>query len=74
MRGQYAPYGGNVVGLEMAAWRYFWFVTKQLSWAGIGHLSCFANAASLIYSRKNSNSTFRKKKSPIKKQVLRIIA
>ncbi|HLN94571.1 MAG TPA: transglycosylase domain-containing protein, partial [Flavobacterium sp.] len=29
----HAPFGGNVVGLEMASWRYFGVRPHQLSWA-----------------------------------------
>ena len=29
----HAPFGGNVVGLEMASWRYFGVQSQQLSWA-----------------------------------------
>ena len=29
----HAPFGGNVVGLDVAAWRYFGRSAEQLSWA-----------------------------------------
>lgn len=40
----HAPFGGNVVGLDAACWRYFGRGTEDLSWATILHLSlpiCF---------------------------------
>ena len=30
----HAPFGGNVIGLETAAWRYFGRSASELSWAG----------------------------------------
>ena len=33
----YAPFGGNVVGLDAAAWRYFKSDADQLSWAEAGY-------------------------------------
>lgn len=49
----HAPFGGNVVGLEMAAWRYFGVQSHQLSWAESATLAVLPNAPSLIYPGKN---------------------
>ena len=49
----HAPFGGNVVGLEMASWRYFGLKSKQLSWAESATLAVLPNAPSLIYPGKN---------------------
>ncbi|MBS7229937.1 penicillin-binding protein 1C [Flavobacterium psychroterrae] len=49
----HAPFGGNVVGLEMAAWRYFGVQSNQLSWAENATLAVLPNAPSLIYPGKN---------------------
>lgn len=49
----HAPFGGNVVGLEMAAWRYFGLQPHQLSWAEAATLAVLPNAPSLIYPGKN---------------------
>ncbi|TCI85088.1 penicillin-binding protein 1C [Tenacibaculum sp. M341] len=49
----HAPYGGNVVGLEMASWRYFRLQPHQLSWAESATLAVLPNAPSLIYPGKN---------------------
>jgi penicillin-binding protein 1C len=49
----HAPYGGNVVGLEMASWRYFGVQPQQLSWAETATLAVLPNAPSLIYPGKN---------------------
>ncbi|WP_166920878.1 penicillin-binding protein 1C [Flavobacterium poyangense] len=49
----HAPFGGNVVGLEMASWRYFGVQSSQLSWAESATLAVLPNAPSLIYPGKN---------------------
>lgn len=49
----HAPFGGNVVGLEMAASRYFGVQSNQLSWAESATLAVLPNAPSLIYPGKN---------------------
>jgi len=48
-----APFGGNVVGLDVAAWRYFGVQPHQLSWAESATLAVLPNAPSLIYPGKN---------------------
>ena len=49
----HAPFGGNVVGLEMASWRYFGVQSHQLSWSETATLAVLPNAPSLIYPGKN---------------------
>lgn len=49
----HAPFGGNVVGLEMASWRYFGVRAHQLSWAESATLAVLPNAPRLIYPGKN---------------------
>ncbi len=49
----YAPFGGNVIGIDMAAWRYFGLPAHQLSWAESATLAVLPNAPSLIYPGKN---------------------
>ncbi|WJS96235.1 penicillin-binding protein 1C [Flavobacterium johnsoniae] len=53
MYAAHAPFGGNVVGLEMASWRYFGVQSNQLSWAENAVLAVLPNAPSLIYPGKN---------------------
>ena len=50
-----APFGGNVVGLDAASWRYFNRAPHQLSWAESATLAVLPNAPSLIYPGKNQN-------------------
>ncbi|WP_047417213.1 penicillin-binding protein 1C [Cellulophaga sp. Hel_I_12] len=63
----HAPYGGNVVGLEMAAWRYFGLLPKQLSWAESATLAVLPNAPSLIYPGKNQARLLEKRNRLLKK-------
>ncbi len=49
----HAPFGGNVVGLEAACWRYFGRDPKELSWAEAAMLAVLPNAPSLIHPGKN---------------------
>ncbi|MBO0590954.1 penicillin-binding protein 1C [Cellulophaga sp. E16_2] len=51
----HAPFGGNVVGLEVASWRYFGLLPYQLSWAEAATLAVLPNAPSLIYPGKNQS-------------------
>jgi penicillin-binding protein 1C len=44
----HAPFGGNVVGLEAAAWRYFGRDPAQLSWAEAATLAVLPNAPGLV--------------------------
>ncbi|WP_461631494.1 penicillin-binding protein 1C [Labilibaculum euxinus] len=50
----HAPFGGNVVGLEAASWRFFARNAKDLSWAEAATLAVLPNAPSLIYPGRNS--------------------
>ncbi len=48
-----APFGGNVVGLDAASWRYFGRKAGELSWSESATLAVLPNAPSLIYPGKN---------------------
>ena len=50
----HAPFGGNVVGLPAASWRYYGRPADQLSWAESATLAVLPNSPSLIYPGKNS--------------------
>lgn len=56
-----APFGGNVVGLDMAAWRYFGVSPHQLSWAESATLAVLPNAPKLIYPGKNQEILLQKR-------------
>ena len=48
-----APFGGNVVGLEAAAWRYFGRDPSTLSWAEAATLAVLPNNPSLVRLNRN---------------------
>ena len=56
-----APFGGNVVGIDVASWRYFGVQPHQLSWAESATLAVLPNAPSLIYPGKNQQKLFKKR-------------
>jgi len=63
----HAPFGGNVVGLDAAAWRYFNRDAKQLSWAESATLAVLPNAPSLIYPGKNQKLLLKKRNRLLQK-------
>ncbi|MBP0905640.1 penicillin-binding protein 1C [Mariniflexile gromovii] len=62
-----APFGGNVVGLDAASWRYFNRSANQLSWAESALLAVLPNAPSLIYPGKNHEQLIKKRNRLLKK-------
>jgi len=56
-----APFGGNVVGIDVASWRYFGVQPYQLSWAESATLAVLPNAPSLIYPGKNQQKLIHKR-------------
>ena len=51
-----APFGGNVVGLEAAAWRYFGRSADKLSWAEAATLAVLPNNPALVHPGRNRNA------------------
>ena len=62
-----APFGGNVVGLDAASWRYFNRNANNLSWAESATLAVLPNAPSLIYPGKNEKRLLNKRNRLLKK-------
>ncbi len=62
-----APYGGNVVGLDAASWRYFNRSKENLSWAESALLAVLPNSPSLIHPGKNRQKLKDKRNSLLKK-------
>jgi penicillin-binding protein 1C len=56
-----APFGGNVVGLDAASWRYFGRPPSKLSWAEAATLAVLPNAPSLIHPGKNREKLLAKR-------------
>lgn len=48
-----APFGGNTVGIDAAAWRYFGRSADNLSWAENATLAVLPNSPSLIHLSRN---------------------
>ena len=57
----YAPYGGNVVGLEAAAWRYFGRPASELSWGEAATLAVLPNAPASMHPGKNRSGLLEKR-------------
>jgi penicillin-binding protein 1C len=57
----YAPFGGNTVGLDAAAWRYFGRPPARLSWAETATLAVLPNSPSLIHPGRNRDRLLRKR-------------
>ncbi len=57
----HAPFGGNVVGLDAAAWRYFGRGAEDLSWAESATLAVLPNAPSLIYPGRRNELLLQKR-------------
>ena len=56
-----APFGGNVVGLEAAAWRYFGRPADELSWAESAMLAVLPNSPALIHPGRNRQRLLEKR-------------
>lgn len=48
----HAPFGGNVVGIDAAAWRYFHTTPDQLTWSEAATLAVLPNAPAMIHPGK----------------------
>ena len=57
----HAPFGGNVVGLEAAAWRYFGRPSDELSWSEAATLAVLPNAPSSMHPGKNRDALLEKR-------------
>lgn len=65
----HAPFGGNVVGLEAACWRYFGRDASSLSWSEAAMLSVLPNNPSLVHPGRNRDA-LRKKRDHLLKRLL----
>lgn len=57
----HAPFGGNVVGIEAASWRYFGRPAGELSWAEAATLAVLPNSPSSIRPGKNREKLMEKR-------------
>ncbi len=57
----HAPFGGNVVGIQAGAWRYFGRGPDQLSWAETAMLAVLPNNPALIHPGRNRKKLSQKR-------------
>ncbi|GHT43802.1 penicillin-binding protein 1C [Bacteroidia bacterium] len=63
----HAPFGGNVVGLDAAAWRYFGHSANKLSWAESATLAVLPNAPAMLHLSKNRQALLQKRNRLLKR-------
>lgn len=61
MYASHAPFGGNVVGLEAASWRYFGRPPGEMSWGEAATLAVLPNSPSDIHPGKNRQRLLQKR-------------
>lgn len=67
MYASHAPFGGNVVGVDAASWRYFNRSPEQLSWAESATLAVLPNAPGLIHPGRNREALTNKRNRLLKR-------
>ena len=63
----HAPFGGNVVGLEAASWRYFGKHPSLLSWAEAALMAVLPNNPSLVHPGRNREQLLLKRNRLLEK-------
>ncbi len=56
-----APFGGNTVGLDAAAWRYTGKLPSEITWAEAASLAVLPNSPALIYPGRNQERLRKKR-------------
>lgn len=62
-----APFGGNTVGLDAAAWRYLGKSASALTWAEAASLAVLPNSPSLVFPGKNQEILKRRRDDLLKR-------
>ncbi|UYQ92237.1 penicillin-binding protein 1C [Chitinophaga horti] len=62
-----APFGGNVVGLEAASWRYYGRKPAQLSWGEMAALAVLPNSPALVHPGRNRQTLLNKRNHLLEK-------
>lgn len=62
-----APFGGNTVGIDAAAWRYFGRDAHNLSWAENATLAVLPNSPALIHLSRNRKALQQKRDALLRK-------
>ena len=63
----HAPFGGNVVGLEAASWRYFGRPASELSWGESATLAVLPNAPSTLHPGRGREQLLQKRNRLLKR-------
>jgi len=63
----HAPFGGNVVGIEAASWRFFGKKTASLSWAEAALLAVLPNSPGLLHPGKGREQLLQKRNRLLQK-------
>lgn len=63
----HAPFGGNVVGLEAASWRYYGKRPELLTWAEAATLAVLPNSPALIHPGRNRTALLTKRNRLLEK-------
>ena len=63
----HAPFGGNVVGLEAAAWRYFGRPAAELSWGEAATLAVLPNAPATLHLGRGREQLLQKRNRLLKR-------
>jgi penicillin-binding protein 1C len=68
-----APFGGNVVGLSAASWRYFGRDATKLSWSEAALLAVLPNHPAMIHPGRNRGLLIKKRDRLLKKLFLKSV-
>lgn len=63
----HAPFGGNVVGIDAAAWRYFAHSAEELSWGEAATLAILPNSPSSIHLSRSREKLLHKRNRLLKR-------
>jgi penicillin-binding protein 1C len=67
----HAPFGGNIVGLQAASWRYFGRPPERLSWAETATLAVLPNEPAIVHPGRNRAGLLRKRDTLLRKLLAR---
>lgn len=67
MYASHAPFGGNVVGVDAAAWRYFGRPADELSWGEAATLAVLPNAPGAVHMGRGREELLRKRNRLLKR-------
>lgn len=65
----HAPFGGNIVGISAASWRYFGRAVEELSWAEAALLAVLPNSPSMMHLGRQRDNLLNKRNRLLKKML-----